>query len=292
MNESNTPSARRSRSGRIGVLAIPAAILAGPISLLLGLTLLLTTIAGCGGAETSGARLVVTIPPLKLIAEQLLDSGTPVVTLLPGGVSPHAYDPLPSAVRTVSGAQILIAVHPDVDGWVTGLQADRIWWLTDRGDDPHSWLDPIHVRDALPRLSHALCEVYTGQCASIRQRAADFAVELDLLTAKATPALSGLRLVPSGIFLTAFSARFGLQPEAVIAPVEGVEPSPGDVARSIEAARLVGLVVGQAGFPELAAAEVARASGARFVRVDPLGTRPPVANYSGLLAEIIRTLTE
>ncbi len=265
---------------------------AGWAPVLAGLTLLATVVTGCGKVEGPRAGVVVTIPPLKLIAEQLLDPETPVATLLPGGVSPHAYDPLPSAVRTVAAAQVLLAVHPDVDGWVTGLQADRIWWLTDQGDDPHSWLDPVHVRDALPRLSEALCQVYESQCTSIQRRASDFALELDSLTLEATPALSGLRLVPSGVFLSAFSARFRLRPEAVIAPVEGVEPSPGDVARSIDAARVAGLVVGQAGFPELAAAEVARASGARFVRIDPLGTRPPSASYAGLLAEIIRTLTE
>jgi ABC-type Zn uptake system ZnuABC Zn-binding protein ZnuA len=236
--------------------------------------------------------VVVTITPLKLIAEQLLDSETPVATLLPGGVSPHAYDPLPSAVRTVSSAQLLLAIHPDVDGWVTNMEAKQTWWLTEQQDDPHSWLDPLYVRDALPGLAESLCSVYAVECPSIQQRAEDFATALDALTATATPGLAGLRLVPSGVFLSAFSARFGVQQEAVIAPVEGVEPSPSDVARSIDAARTVGLVVGQSGFPELAAAEVARASGARFVRIDPLGSQPPVATYTGLLEEIIRTLTE
>ncbi|MFT4604873.1 MAG: ABC-type Zn uptake system ZnuABC Zn-binding protein ZnuA [Rhodothermales bacterium] len=260
-----------------------------PLARLVFLAILL---AGCSSPEGPRARVVVTIPPLKLLAEQLLDSGTAVTTLLPGGVSPHAYDPLPSAVRTVASSQVLLAIHPDVDGWVTALQADRIWWLTDESDDPHSWLDPIYVRDALPRLSEVLCQVYDRQCPAIQQRASALAVELDSLTMKATPALSGLRLVPSGVFLSAFSARFHLQPEAVIAPVEGVEPSPRDVARSIDAARSAGLVVGQAGFPELAATEVAQASGARFVRIDPLGTRPPATTYADLLDEIIRTLTQ
>ncbi len=274
------PNTNRGRLGTCGTAVIAVLLLVSVI------------LPGCGTATGEGTRVVVTIPPLRLVAEQLLDPGTPVATLLPGGVSRHAYDPLPSAVRTAATARVLLAAHPDVDGWVTSLQAGEVWWLTAEDEDPHSWLDPLHVRDALPGLADALCEAYEEQCPAIRQRAVTLARELEDVTAEGIAVLSGIRLVPSGVFLSTFGARFGLQAEAVIAPVEGVEPSPADVARSIDEASTVGLVVGQAGFPELAAAEVARASGARFVRIDPLGSRPPATSYSGLIADIIRALTE
>lgn len=235
----------------------------------------------------TAATVVATVEPIRLIVAELLGPDQDIPVLLPPGVSPHAYDPLPSAVRAASGADIILAINPDVDGWVVRLGAGSVWWLTPEGQDPHSWLDPLHVRDQLPRIIAALCEKLPANCDAIQDRGTDFSRELEAMVPEGVERLSGTRIVPSGIFLSAFAARFQLDAATPIAPTEGVEPSPRDVARSIDAARDAGLVVGQVGFPELAAREVAQASGARYVEVDPIGSTNPVEGYAGLIAQII-----
>lgn len=243
-------------------------------------------------APTPSATVVVTVEPMRLIVAELLGPNQDIPVLLPPGVSPHAYDPLPSAVRAASGADIILAVNPDVDGWVARLGAGSVWWLTPGGQDPHSWLDPLHVRDQLPGLIAALCERLPANCEAIQDRGSNFSLELEAMVPEGVERLSGTRFVPSGIFLSAFAARFQLAAATPIAPTEGVEPSPRDVARSIDAAREAGMVVGQVGFPELAAREVAKASGARYVEVDPIGSTNPVEGYAGLIAQIIRGVSE
>ncbi|NNE71461.1 MAG: zinc ABC transporter substrate-binding protein [Rhodothermales bacterium] len=257
-----------------------------PILALFALTLV-SCQSGGDPASSGQARIVATVEPVRLVAAELLGPEVEIPVLLPPGVSPHAYDPLPSAVMAASEATQILAIHEDVDGWVARIGTANVWWLTPEGEDPHGWLDPLHVRNALPRLAETLCQVLPEDCPAIRERQARFTAELEEFVPAGVERLSGTRLVPSGIYLSAFSARFGVREETPIAPTEGVEPSPGDVARSIETARDAGLVVAQTGFPELAAQEVARASGARLVRIDPIGSSRPVEGYLALIDAII-----
>lgn len=211
--------------------------------------------------------------------------------LLPAGVSPHAYDPLPSAVRSASRASLLWAVDPDVDGWVTTLGHGDVLWLNSEPDsDPHAWLDPEAVRRALPRLVSALCAAEPEECDAVKIRAARLEQELLDLVEAGRQRLEGLRMVMSSTFLDAFARRMGIVIESTISPVEGVEPSAARLQSSIEEARSTGLVVGQSALPERAARLVAEASGARFVELDPIGSPESAASYPELIGHLIDEL--
>ena len=228
---------------------------------------------------------VATIHPLAVIAGSVAD--TEVYTLLPPGVSPHAYDPLPSAVRMASAASQIIAVHPEIDGWATALAESPVHWMVPEGGDPHGWLDPRVVRDALPALGVLLCPEAT--CSA---RVDSMHAGLNDLLLEGRSRLEGRPVVLSSNFLTAFASAFGLEVVSIVAPVEGVEPSPSALQASISAAREAGLVVGQTRLPEHAARRVAEAAGVPFVAIDPIGTMETAPTYATLIETIVAAIAE
>lgn len=73
----------------------------------IGLTTLLTLIA-CGGKTVSEKRqIVVSIPPLAGIVEEIVGEDFEVITLLPSGSSPESYSPTTRQIASTSTAEHL-----------------------------------------------------------------------------------------------------------------------------------------------------------------------------------------
>ncbi|MCA9376269.1 MAG: zinc ABC transporter substrate-binding protein [Candidatus Doudnabacteria bacterium] len=62
--------------------------------------------------------VAVSIPPLASIAEQIIQDDGEVVTLLPSGSSPHAYEPQPQDVINAQRANLFVVVGENFDDWV------------------------------------------------------------------------------------------------------------------------------------------------------------------------------
>lgn len=72
-----------------------------------GLTTLLTLMA-CGGKTVSEKRqIVVSIPPLAGIVEEIVGEDFEVITLLPSGSSPESYSPTTRQIASISTAEHL-----------------------------------------------------------------------------------------------------------------------------------------------------------------------------------------
>lgn len=252
--------------------------------------------ASCTPASDADTRpvIAVTIHPLKTIVARLTGPNVEVVTLLPPGMSPHAYDPVPSAARLSSRALLVASIDPEVDGWVASMSPERQWILNEASGsrDPHSWLSPDHVRNSVPDLASRLCSLIPDRCPDIMAQADEFSEELQALSLAGRHRLAGLACVVSAPFLSAFALNFGLDIRAVIAPTEGVEPTSQGMRAAIEAAREAGLVIGQTGLPDRAAALVAEAAGVPLVRVDPIGTAESAPTYAAFIDRIIATMED
>lgn len=68
--------------------------------------------------QASAAKLVVSIPPLAMLAQPLLDEQDEVVVLLTPGATPHGFQLKPSHRLALDKADLVISVGTGVDVWL------------------------------------------------------------------------------------------------------------------------------------------------------------------------------
>jgi ABC-type Zn uptake system ZnuABC Zn-binding protein ZnuA len=256
------------------------------------------------------------VPPLAFLARELGGDRVRVATLVPGGASPHTFEPRPSDVIGLEHARTLLRVGAGLDGWTNALlpaaPATLVLWTATEvpgvldappaGEpaDPHVWLDPVRVRDRLaPALSLHLQALDPEHADGYRERLRDLTERLTRLHEEITSMLGPGRkrryvaLHPGWHY---FADRYGLEEVGIVHGPALEEPTPRGLARLLERAgraRPDTLLVE----PQLDArvgAILARELGARAVVVDPLGDErdPRRSSYEDLLRAAARTFAD
>lgn len=252
--------------------------------------------AAPAAAATLGA--VATITPLGFLVEELGGERVRVHVLVPPGASPHAFEPRPSDLAAVAGAGLFVQAGAGVDDWVARLGVAEgpkplvlLEALGGAAHDPHFWLDPIGVRDAvLPALEQALVEADPEGRAHYAERRRAFAHALTALDAEIRKRLAGLPrrpLVPTHPTWGGFAARYGIP---LLEPVQhrgAEEPTPRALAGLADVAKRGGAVavLVEPQLPAAAAEALAEALGVPAVVADPLGDprTPERGSYAALL---------
>lgn len=267
------------------------------------LLLLLTACAPQGAPDTGDhpLNLVVSIPPQAYLVERLAGSRGEVTVLLPRGASPEIAAPSPREMVTLADADLVVLVghpnfifetrhvlpvlegNPDVAtvSMAEGLDLDR-----DRGDggtqdrhvheglsDPHVWVSPHLVRDAVRAIAGSLMRIDPEGAPIYRQQEEALLAEIDLLDRELHDRLDPLAGTPFLVYHPAWS-HFAQEYDLVQMAIEtdGKEPSPRALTELVERARDQGVTVifAQEGLPHRGAEVVAKEIGARVVIVDPL----------------------
>lgn len=171
-----------------------------------------------GASGPAPLRIVVSIHPYADLARQIVGDDAEVLTLLPAGASPHAYDPSPSQATALARADVVV-MNGGMDDWLERLidaaapTAVRLVILDaiafdpvddhehdagDAGDDPsppadgdaastdaehlfvnpHVWLDPTLAAQAVVAMASAFAQAAPQHAAAFQQRAT--ALEADL----------------------------------------------------------------------------------------------------------------
>jgi ABC-type Zn uptake system ZnuABC Zn-binding protein ZnuA len=270
---------------------------------------MLLTASGCGAdGETqspAGPQFTVTIPPLAMIVEPVVDGRASVATLLEPGDSPHTYEPRPSDLRAVQNSEALVFGAPVLDGWAADLPADRRWAMlnmlppTQRRSlaggsahgshdaqgahghgasttDPHFWTDPLAVQALLPVLVDSLCAADADGCPVYRANADTFATTLQQLDERLRTQLRPIRHAPvmlSQPFFHYFTGRYGPHVVAVVEQSPGKEPSARRIETLVNRARTahVQAIYSQRQLPVRSARAVAEATDLPIHTLDPLG---------------------
>jgi zinc/manganese transport system substrate-binding protein len=135
------------------------------------LPLLMTAVlGGCGGDGGSpGERSVVaTTTQVADLVRQVGGERIEVDGMLRPGGDPHDYEPRPSDVAAVAGAQIVFRSGGEVDEWLgdvignAGGDAEVVTLLDSverDGDDPHWWQDPRNAVRAVEAIRARLARV-------------------------------------------------------------------------------------------------------------------------------------
>jgi zinc transport system substrate-binding protein len=255
-------------------------------------------------AALAASQVVATVFPLADVVRQIGGEAVDVHTLLPAGANPHTFEPTPAQLQTIASARLIVRVGAGLDDWITRLLVTAnasapVVAITDgltllgpsdsSHGDPHMWLDPLLVRDAIvPALSAKLGGIDPDHATHFAAAAARFGEALTELDREIE---TRLRPLPQRAFIALhpawryFARRYGLEEVAAIEESPGKEPSAQSIARVIEQgrARHVRAVLTEPQMNDRMAQVIAREIGAKVFLVDPLGG-PRTAGRDSYLA--------
>jgi zinc/manganese transport system substrate-binding protein len=224
-------------------------------AVLLGLWLPIHASVGMSATLPEPVNVVVTIPVLKDLAEQVGGQHVRVTSLLKGYENEHTYSPKPSDLIAVRKAQLLFEVGIGLEVWVANLvksagSASLIVVTTSKGialmhdghghdgdsavgekhgqGNPHVWMDPENAVTMMRHITEALIHVDPEHAQQYRQNQALYLKRLDQLRTELSDRvrrLSDKRFVAHHPAWPYFARRFGFQIVGTIQAQSGSEPS-------------------------------------------------------------------
>jgi ABC-type Zn uptake system ZnuABC Zn-binding protein ZnuA len=200
-------------------------------------------------------NIVVTIPVLKDLTEQVGGSHVRVTSLLSGYENEHTYSPKPSDLVAVRKARLLFEIGIGLEVWVSSLVKNAgsaslrvvttskgIALLRDRpnGDgavhaaeeeergNPHVWMDPENATTMMRHITEALIQVDPAHVTEYRSNQASYLRKLDQLRRDLNDRIKRLadrRFIAHHPAWPYFARRFGFQIVGTIQLQSGSEPS-------------------------------------------------------------------
>lgn len=223
------------------------------------LSLLVLSMVSAGAWEAAAqdpVNVVVTIPVLKDLAEQVGGPHVRVTSLLRGYENEHTYAPKPSDLVAVRKAQLLFQIGIGLEVWVSplvknagspslrvvttskgiGLVRDhpdhhgerRVSEEAESGGNPHIWLDPQNVAIMLRHITEALIRADPAHAVDFRNHQAAYLQQLDHLQNELmdrVKRLSDRRFIAHHPAWPYLARRFGFEIVGTIQMQSGTEPS-------------------------------------------------------------------
>jgi ABC-type Zn uptake system ZnuABC Zn-binding protein ZnuA len=200
-------------------------------------------------------NIVVTIPVLKDLTEQVGGRHVRVTSLLSGYENEHTYSPKPSDLVAVRKARLLFEIGIGLEVWVSSLVKNAgsaslrvvttskgIALLRDRPNlegelhaaeeeeqgNPHIWMDPENATTMMRHITEALIQVDPAHAPEYRSNQASYLRKLDQLRGDLSDRIRRLadrRFIAHHPAWPYFARRFGFQIVGTIQPQSGSEPS-------------------------------------------------------------------
>jgi ABC-type Zn uptake system ZnuABC Zn-binding protein ZnuA len=250
------------------------------------LTLAAALSAGCGAqsSASSGALAVVASTSfLADIAQNVAGDRFEVASLVPRGTDPHAFEPAPSDLKAVAGADLVIVNGAGLEGpLLTTLEnavgdtpiveasAGLLTRVPKPGEpalaageaDPHFWLDPELVKTYAHNIEAAFSEADPAGAATYAANAKAYEGELDALDAwiedqVAQVTQAARQLVMDHASHGYFADRYGLTIVGTVIPGAATGESPtarqlSDLVRTIRETGVKAIFVEAGENPQLA----------------------------------------
>jgi zinc/manganese transport system substrate-binding protein len=261
-------------------------------------------------------NIVVTIPVLKDLAEQVGGPHVRVTSLLKGYENEHTYSPKPSDLIAVRKARLLFEVGLGLEVWVANLvrtagspsltiitTSKGIGLIRDEQDhdgdhsdvgkqiqgNPHVWMDPANAITMMRHITEALIQVDPDHAQDFRQNQATYLKRLDQLRAELSERvrkLSDKRFIAHHPAWPYFARRFGFQIVGTIQTQSGSEPSAVQIQTLIATIRTqrIKAVVSEIQLSQKLPELLAKETGARIVVLTTLpGGLPRTETYLDML---------
>lgn len=282
-------------------------------------------------------NVVVSMHPHFDLVRQLAGDAAQVSRILPLGASPHTFDPSPRDVARIADADLVVmngsiddwllelvtasGTGAEVVTFVNALEFDPITGEAhERGEEdheadhadehaeraeahdhdgtnPHLWLDPVLMVQAVPVLVDALSEADPANADLYTTNGKTLVASLEALHSELSQTLAPVQDAPFVPFHDAwpyFVRRYGLNQVAVIEPAPGREPSPKYLAEVLEILQETGAtaIFTDVQLPARPAEIVAESAGLALYTLDPEGGGRDDASYQAFMRANATTIAE
>lgn len=304
-------------------------LVSGRNSWALGICVLTTMMAAgpVNAAETKKKiKVLTTVAPITNIVRNVAGSNVELHGLIPEGSDSHTFEPVPSDVRYIAQADLIIVngLHLEAPTMhlvdankkksaVVVKLADqtitRKEWVfdfsfpEDKGDpNPHLWLNVAHAMKYAELVRDALVKVDPANQAPYEANAAAYLAKLKQLdeaimaTMKTIPE-KNRKLVTYHDSWAYFCPRYGCKVIGAVQPSDFAQPTPQDMVALIKQlkAEAVPAIFGSEVFPSKVLDQIGREAGVKFIdtlRDDDLPGEldAPEHTYVGMMKENVETM--
>jgi len=235
------------------------------IATALGTMTLLAAGCGSGSAGSSGqVKVVATTTQVADFVREVGGEAVEVEQILQPNSDPHDYEPRPSDVEAVAGAELVFVSGRGLDDWAEELLSDsggdaQIVDLGAMGPirpaggedeeeselDPHWWHDPRNVEAAVPGIENALVVADPSHKAEFVRNADTYLAELKALDAGIAKCIDSVpasqrKLVTDHDAFGYFASRYGIEVVGAAIPSQTTQAQASakdlsELAKTIEA---------------------------------------------------------
>jgi len=269
--------------------------------------------------------IVTTVAPITNMVQNIAGTLTEVIGLVPDGVDSHTFEPIPSDIKTIQAADLIIVNGLDLE-LPTLILAEKVKkketlivqlgnrtlnkedWQYDFSfprehghPNPHLWMniqlvmryaevirDSLSALDARNRKQYfSNTQTYLAKLEKLDQAIFD--------CVKTIPE-KNRKLVTYHDSFAYFAPRYGMNVIAAIQPSDFSEPSPQEVISVIKQVRQIGVpaIFGSEEFPSKVMEQIAREANVQFI--DQLSDdelpKPPRHSFIGMMANNMTIMTK
>jgi ABC-type Zn uptake system ZnuABC Zn-binding protein ZnuA len=263
-------------------------------------------------------KVVVTLPVLKDLTEQIGREHVEVRSLVTGLENEHAYVPSPDDIAAVREARLFFRIGAGLETWADGLIRNNsrrnltvvttgkgVPLLRDQGPEetepnvssagrhllgnPHIWLDPKNAKTMLRNITDGLIKLDAKNKGVYLRNQAEYLKRLDFLEAKLkrkTAKLVHRKIVTHHPAWPYFARRFGFEIGGSLLTQAGTEPSTRWVAAVIKTMNRekIKVIVSEPQLDPRLPQAVAKETGAAVVLLTALpGAIPGTETYLSLI---------
>lgn len=186
--------------------------------------------SGSGSDTENSGSVIASTSIWADVATQVTCGEIKVEALIPSGADPHGFEPALSDRAGLDAADLVIANGLGLEGGATRLLEDtsaKVVWLGDEVQlegpqpDPHIWMNPQVVMEAVGVISTAFNEAGVSDPATIERCAGKYLDQLGQLDADVAASIESIpkpqrNIVTGHRALSAYADRYGLNVVATV----------------------------------------------------------------------------
>jgi zinc transport system substrate-binding protein len=223
-----------------------------PLRPLVAMALLLPLLAACGedpsdGSDDASIQVVASFYPVAEAAARVGGDRVEVTNLTPAGVEPHDIELTSDDLDALADADLVLhtgaGFQPALDDAIDGRDgpsvdvADGLLESTDDSVDPHFWLDPTLMAEAVDAVEAALVDLDPTGRDTYAANADEYRAELASLDQELAAGLADCdreAIVTAHAAFSYLARRYGLTQEPITGISPDAEPDPERLADLVD----------------------------------------------------------